>query len=77
MRRGLVLLSLDELDRVVDQIGVEVLDLLLRELDLLETRDDLVVAEEPLLLALRDELLELFNLRESDVDGEHEPRLSS
>ena len=71
MRRRLVLLPLDELDRVVDQVGVEVLDLLLRELDLLEPGDDLVVGEKALLLSLLDELLELFDLGESDVDGEH------
>ena len=47
------------------------------KLDVLKPGDDLVVGEEPFLLALRDELLELFYLRESDVDGEHEPRLSS
>ena len=62
---------------MVDQIGIEVLDLFLGELDLLEPGDDLVIGEKPFLLALRDELLELFDLGESDIDGEHEPRLSS
>ena len=71
MRRRLVLLALDELDRMVDQIGVEVLDLLLRQIDLLETGDDLVVREEPFFLSVLDELLELLDLRKSDIDGEH------
>ena len=66
----LVLLAFDELDRVVDQVRVEVLDLLLRELDVLEPRDDLVVGEEPLLLPVLDELLEFFDVRKGDVDGE-------
>ena len=71
VRRCLVLLTLDELDVVLDQMGVEVFDLLLRELDLFETADDLVIGEEALLLTVGDELLELFDLREwRDFDGE-------
>ena len=71
MRRRLVLLTLDELDVVLDQVGVEVFDLLLRELDLFETGDDLVVGEEAFLLTVGDELLELFDFREwRDFDGE-------
>ena len=42
----LVLLPFDELDAVIDQIGIEVLDLLLREVDLFEALDDLVVGED-------------------------------
>ena len=72
VRRMLVLLPLDQLDRVVDQVGVEVLDLLLGELDLLEPGDDLVVGEEALLLAVLDELVELFDVGQGDVDGEHD-----
>ena len=56
---------------MVDQVGVEVLDLLLGQIDLLETGDDLVVCEEPFLLSVLDELLELLDLRKCDVDGEH------
>src|SRR5687768_12671621 len=56
---------------MIDQVRVEVLDLLLRQIDLLETRDDLVVREEPLLLSVLDELLELLDLRKCDIDGEH------
>ena len=56
---------------MVDQIGVEVLDLLLRQIDLFEAGDDLVVGEEPFLLAVLDELVELLDLWESDIDGEH------
>jgi hypothetical protein len=75
VRRVLVVLAFDELDGMVDQVGVEVVDLLLRELHFLERRRDLVVREEPLVLAVLDELLELFDLRKSDVDGEHQPGL--
>jgi hypothetical protein len=39
----LVLLPLDQLDRVVDEVRVEVFDLLFRQLDLFEAGDDLVV----------------------------------
>ena len=76
VRRVLVLLALDQLDPVVDQVGVEVLDLLLRELDVLEPGDDLVVGQEALLVAVLNELLKLFDVRQRDIDGEHEPRLS-
>ncbi len=69
----LVLLALHQLDSVVDQVRVEVLDLLLRELDVLEPGDDLVVGEEASLEAALHELLELFDLGESDIDGEHAP----
>ena len=65
-----VLLPLDQLDTVVDEVRVEVFDLLLRELDVLEPGDDLVVGEKPLLLALLDEFLKLLDLGEGDVDGE-------
>src|SRR5207253_7309596 len=70
VRRVLVQLALDELDSVVDQVGVEVLDLLLGELDVLEPGDDLVVGEESLFRSVRDELLKLLDFRERDVDGE-------
>ena len=65
-----MLLAFEQLDRVVDQIGVEVLDLLLAQLDVLERVDDLVVGEEPLLLALLDELVELFDVWKGDLDVE-------
>src|SRR6476620_6189922 len=71
MGRVLVLLALHELDPVIDEIRVEVLDLLLRQLDFLETRDDLVVREETLLDAVCNELVKLFDVRQSDVYGEH------
>ena len=61
---------------MVDEVGVEVLDLLLGEVDLLEPRDDLVVGEEPLLLPLGDELVQLFDVGEGDVDRQHQYRLS-
>ena len=63
--------ALHELDSVVDQIGVEVLDLLLREVDFLEPGDDLVIGEEPLVLAVGDELLQLLDLGRGDIDLEH------
>ena len=66
-----MLLALDELDAVVDQVRREVLELLLRELDLLDARDDLVVGEEALLLARLDELVQLLDLGKRDVDREH------
>src|ERR671932_213963 len=73
MRWMLVLLALHELDRVVDEVRVEVLDLLLRQLDLFEARDDLVVGEEPFLLSILDEPVEFLDVGERDVYGEHGP----
>jgi hypothetical protein len=67
----LVLLALHELDPVIDEVRVEVLDLLLRELHFLETGHDLVVREEALLDAFSNELVELFDVRQRDVYGEH------
>src|SRR4029450_1186496 len=69
--RMLVCLALHQLDGVVDQVRVEVLDLLLRELDLLEARHDLVVGEEPLLQTVLYQLVKLFDVGKRDVDGEH------
>ena len=57
-----------QLDRMVDQVRREVLELLLREIDVLERLDDLVVGEEPLLLPLLDELVELLDVRKGDFD---------
>ena len=56
---------------MVDQVGVEVLDLLFRQIDLLEAGDDLVVREEPFFLTVLNELVEFLDLWESDIDGEH------
>ena len=72
----LVLLALDQLDRVVDQIRIEVLDLLYGEIDLLEARDDLVVGEEALLVCVLYQLVQLFDVREGDVDCEQLTSLS-
>ena len=71
-----MLLAFDELDAVVDQIGGEVFDLLLGELDFLEPFDDLVVGEEPFLLPRRNQLLEFFDVGKSNVDSEHESTTS-
>ena len=65
-----MLLALDEVDASLDEVGVKVLDLLLRELDVFEPFDDLVVAEEPLLMTVGDELLKLFYLGQRVIDGE-------
>src|SRR5688572_6547767 len=65
-----VLLPFDQLDRVVDEVRVEVLDLLFGEVDFLEPRDDLVVGEESLLCSVLYQLVELFDVREGDVDCE-------
>ena len=56
---------------MVDQVRVEVLDLLLRELDLFEPGDDLVVREESSLETVLDEALQLLDFGKSNVDGQH------
>src|SRR5436309_1572912 len=66
----LVRLTLHQLDPVVDQVRVEVLDLLLRELDILEPGCDLVVVEDAFLDAFLDEYLQLLDVRKRDVDGQ-------
>ena len=65
-------LACHELDPVVDQIGVEVLDLLLAELHLLEPGDDVVVGEKPFLLSVLNELVQLLDVGQRDVDREQE-----
>src|SRR6184192_1269371 len=72
----LVRLAFDELDAVIDQIGVEVFDLVLAELDVVEPRGDLVIVDDSLLEPFLNELLEFFYLGERDFDGEHRPPLS-
>ena len=62
---------------MVDQVRVEVLDLLLRQLDLVEPGDDLVVGEEPLLEPLLDQALKLLDLGEGDIHGQHRLAFSS
>ena len=68
VRQRLVLLPLVQLDRMIDQVCRELLELLLREIDVLEGLDDLVVREEPLLLPLLDELVELLDVRKGGFD---------
>src|SRR5262249_31570996 len=77
VRECLVQLALEQLDRVVYEVGEEVLYLLFRQLDIFERGHDLVVGEEPFFLSLLDKLVEFLDVRESDLDGEHGPRLSS
>jgi hypothetical protein len=60
MRRMLVLLPLNQLDRAFDQVGVEVLDLLRIQLDVLKPGSDLVVSQKPLLTTIRDEPLQFL-----------------
>src|SRR6266567_6321113 len=76
VRQALVLLAFDELDAVIDQIGGEVLDLLFRELDFLDSLDDLVVGQEAFLLSRRDQLVEFLDVGQSNVDSEHESTTS-
>jgi hypothetical protein len=65
VRRTLLLLAFDQLDRTVDQVGVEVLTLLLRQLDVLERRGDLVTGQKPLLHAIGDESRQLLGIEVS------------
>jgi hypothetical protein len=70
-RARLLRRAVEELDVVVEEVGVEVLELLLGDLGLLERAGDLVVCEVPLLLALLHQCLELFDIGQSDVDRQH------
>src|SRR4249919_2807590 len=72
----LVLLPFDQLDRVVDEVRVEVFDLFLGEVDVLEPSDDLVVGEKALFCSVLYQLVELFDVREGDVDCEQLTSLS-
>ena len=58
---------------VVDEVRREVLELLFREVDVLQRLHDLVVGQESLFLALLHESVELLDVRKGDIDGEHEP----
>ena len=69
-------LALHKLDAVVEQAGVELLGLFLGQLNVFERCGDLVVVEDTLVHAPVNQPLELFNLRESDLDSEHWPRFS-
>ena len=71
MRQRLVLLAFDQLDAMVDQVGGEIFDLLLRKLDFLDSLDDLVIGEEPLLLSRRNELVKLLDVGKNNVGCEH------
>ena len=70
MGERLVHFALDQLDSVIDQIGREVLELILAELYLLNSGDNLVVGEEALFLAGLYELVKLFYLGKGNVDRE-------
>src|SRR6266540_3383755 len=62
VRRLLVLLPLNQLDRAFEQVGVEVLDLLRLQLDVLKPGSDLVVGQKPLLETIRDEPLQFLGV---------------
>src|SRR6266516_2444632 len=62
VRRVLVGLPFHQLYAVVDQVGVEVLDLVFRELDVVQARRDLVVVEEALLETVLNELVQLLDV---------------
>jgi hypothetical protein len=62
VRRLLVLLPLDQLDRAIEQVGVEVLDLLGLQHDVLKHGGDLVVGQKPLLDPIRDESLQRLDV---------------
>src|SRR6185437_4507103 len=71
--RRLPRLGVQELDVVVQQVGVEVLQLFLRELDFLQRGRNLVEREVALLVSFLDQGLELFDLRKRDIDRQHGP----
>ena len=71
MRGRLVLLALEQVDAVLDEVGVEVLDLLLGEIDLLQPGNDFIEGQKTLLLALLYELVKLLDVRERDIDRQH------
>ena len=71
MRRRLVLLALEQVDAVLDEVGVEVLDLLPGEIDVLEPGNDFIEGQKTLLLALLYELVKLFDVRDGDIDRQH------
>src|SRR5438046_3205744 len=72
----LVRLAFQQLDPVVDQVGVEVFDLLFRELDVVEPGCDFVVSEDAFLETFLNKLLELLDFGKGDFDGEQR-RLTS
>jgi hypothetical protein len=70
---GLLGVRIEQLDVVVEQVGVEVLELLLGELDLLQRRGDLVVGQVALVVAFLNQRPQLLDVRKRGVDREHGP----
>ena len=68
LRRAAV--GLDDVDPVLVQVGVQLLDLLLGDLDLLEARRDLLEGQEAALLALGDQRPQLIELRDRSLIGQ-------
>ena len=56
---------------MLEQVGVEVFELLLGQLDLLERRGNFVEGQVALVVALLNERFELFDIRERDLDSQH------
>ena len=56
--------GLDDLDPLLVEVGVQLLDLLLGDLDLLEACGDLLEGQKAALLPLRDQPAELIELRD-------------
>ena len=72
----------DHVDALLDQVGVQLLDLLLGDLDLLEAGGDLLERQEAALLAFGDQRPELLGLGDRSFVGEqylwlvaHSPRV--
>jgi hypothetical protein len=67
-----------ELDAVLDEVGMEVLNLLFGDLCLRKCRCDFGDQQVPTLLTDVDELAELLDVGKLDIDGQHRPpRLQS
>jgi hypothetical protein len=62
LRGDLLAVGADDVDALVGQVGVQLLDLLLGDLDLLERRGDLVEGQKTAFLPICDETAELVEL---------------
>ena len=66
-----MLLALHQIDTVLSQVGVELVELILGQIDLFESPRYLVVGEEAPFLSILGQPLNLVNVWQSDVDREH------
>jgi hypothetical protein len=62
LRGDLLAVGADDVDALIGQVGVQLLDLLLGDLDLLERRGDVVEGQKAAFLAVCDETAELVEL---------------